>query len=182
MKHDAPPILFKRHLGGKPCSIEQVRALLSYDPETGKLWWKPRGKTGWDSRYAGKEAFTCQTVAGYRRGFLLGRSVKAHRVAWAIYHGEWPLELDHINGEKADNRISNLRAVDRQANARNRSIRSDNNTGIQGVCFRNNRWIARIHIDGKERWLGAFRDKDAAVSARKQAERINNYHENHGRP
>jgi hypothetical protein len=88
---------------------EQLRQLLVYDPDTGALFWRPRGDKAWDPRYAGQQAGTL-TQRGYVALFLVGRRFYAHRIVWAMEHDEWPIHvLDHINGDKADNRLRNLR-------------------------------------------------------------------------
>jgi hypothetical protein len=175
---------------------DELRQLLRYEAETGRLYWREReprhfrspGNIGlravcsnWNRRYAGNEAFRHTNAKGYRQGTLASVKVEAHRVAWAVHHGYWPQEIDHINGDKGDNRPANLREVTRQQNSCNRSQRSDNRTGVTGVVFKNGRYVARIQANGKERFLGSFSSLDAARTARKGAERELGYHENHGR-
>lgn len=159
----------------------RLRQLLSYDAETGVLTWKPRGQKGWDSRYAGTPALHATNSGGYRSGCIFGRSFKAHRVAWAIHHGAWPdSEIDHINGDASDNRITNLREVSKALNARNRRLRSDNPTGFVGVSSdRNGKWRARIHIDGKERSLGSFKTQEEAAEARRAYALMHGYTDRH---
>lgn len=159
----------------------RLRLLIDYDPETGILTWKPRGQKGWDSRYAGTPALEAINSGGYRSGFILGRSCKAHRVAWAIHYGAWPEgEIDHINGDPADNRVCNLREVSKSLNARNRSLRSDNPSGFVGVSAdRNGKWRARIHIDGRERSLGSFKTPEEAAEARRAFALMNGYTTRH---
>lgn len=97
---------------------EIVQELLTYDPETGKLFWNERKKEwfksegdwkSWNDRYAGEEAFTCLKDNGYKNGKLLGRSCVAHRIAWLYTYGKLPKEIEHINGDRSDNRLENLR-------------------------------------------------------------------------
>lgn len=171
---------------------EELRQLLDYDPETGKLFWKerplglfPDDRSGkiWNTRFAGREAFAKQ-VTGYLQGGVWGTRVLAHRAAWAITHGRWPdAEIDHINGKRDDNRILNLRAVSHQENCRNSRRPSNNTSGHVGViwCKRSKRWVARISMDKKIKHVGAFRKKLDAIAARKQAEQDFCFHANHGR-
>ncbi len=167
-----------------------VRDLIDYDKESGLFTWKKRrldlfgseqsGKT-WNKRFAGKPALTadCQ---GYKFGHLLGVRIYAHQVAWAHVHGAWPpASIDHINGHKSDNRISNLRSVSPSDNARNTKLHSRNKSGVSGVDKSRGRWRARISVDGKAVNLGKFECFGRAVVARKLAERRFGYHQNHGR-
>jgi hypothetical protein len=168
--------------------ISTLRQLLAYNPETGALTWLNRSRDFfptlrawaiWNGRYAGKEAFTCN-AGGYRTGNLFNRRTKAHRVAYALYHGEWPDSVDHINGDTADNRIANLRSVDHQTNMRNQKKRSTNTSGVTGVVRFRAKWKAQIADHGKNRNLGHFDSFDEAVAARKAAERRLGFHANHG--
>jgi hypothetical protein len=144
---------------------------LDYDPETGVLTWKPRMVASsrlktWNTRYAGKVA-GCKEAAGYLAFGLFGRLWKAHRVAWAIYHSEWPKdELDHINGNRTDNRIDNLRPATRKENCQNMAVRCTNKSGFTGVRLHNwKRWQARIGYDYKRIDLGFFDSPEEAYQA-----------------
>ena len=178
---------------------EMLRKLLRYEPETGKLFWLERtpdmfadGKKHsaaqkcamWNIRFSGKEAFTSVNSHGYRGGHIFGGRVTAHRVAYTIYHDAWPADqIDHINGERADNRIANLRAVTNRDNAINRRRRADNTSGVMGVmwCKQYKKW--RVCIKGSKRlkYIGRFADKADAIAARRAAEIEFGYHANHGR-
>lgn len=168
-------------------SIDELRKLLTYDPDTGDLTWLARRdvKASWNTRYAGRPALACVHEDGYRKGRIHRKLVRAHRVAWALHHGRWPnLDLDHINGDRSDNRISNLREVTRSENQRNMRLPSDNRSGVIGVYWntQRQRWVAEIRdTRGKKQHLGAFADLDAAAAARRAAEQAAGYHENHGR-
>lgn len=180
-------------------SPELLRKVLRYEPDTGKLYWRERpvemfndtpcrstkGTCAmWNARLAGKEAFIHTHAYGYRTGCVLRVQVTAHRVIWAIVHGEWPeADIDHINGIRDDNRLANLRSVTRQENMKNQKIRSTNTSGVVGVYWKKleGLWEARIFADGKLLFLGAFAKKADAISARKGAEKLYDYHENHGR-
>ena len=111
----------------------ELKTLLSYDPETGELTWRVRGVPRIDNRLAGKPALI-GTSDGYRVGKIMTQNLKAHRVAWAIYYGEWPKAmLDHINGNRADNRIVNLRTVSPVQNSQNQRPHKSNTSGEQCV-------------------------------------------------
>ena len=137
-------------------SPDFVRRVLRYDEDTGLLYWRTRspdsfrsGKAKeamrWNSRYADKQAFTATKGDGYRCGAINKVGLQAHVVAWCVHHGSWPTkEIDHINGNRQDNRICNLREVDRYENAKNTKTPKNNTSGFIGVsyCKRDKIWIA----------------------------------------
>ena len=158
-------------------SPEQLRQLLRYEPETGKLFWLPRGVDcfpsegackSWNTKYAGREAFTFISANGYPTGHLLGKARKAHRVIWAIVTGAWPTEfLDHINGVRSDNRFCNLREATMAENNRNRGPSRFNTSGYKGVRYdkKSNRWIAKIGYQNAPVYLGCFKTAEEAYDA-----------------
>jgi hypothetical protein len=138
----------------------------------------------WKTRSAGKEALTATGSHGYRCGPVLSNLLLAHRVIWALQTGEWPQQhIDHINGDKQDNRWENLRCVSRRSNMRNRKLSSNNSSGCHGVSrvSKGEGWRARIHTAAGEKLLGVYDDRNDAIAARKAAEKLYGYHENHGR-
>jgi hypothetical protein len=155
---------------------EELRQLLRYEPETGKLFWRERGRewfasdrsyNSWNARDAGTEAFTSSSAKGYKNGAVLGRPILAHRAAWAIHYGEWPImDIDHTNCNPADNRIINLRLETKSDNHANKPIRPDSSTGMKGVSLnrKTGKWIARIMKNKKREHLGCF-DSPAAAKA-----------------
>lgn len=171
---------------------EYAHKRLSYDPDTGIFRWKEAGpeffmtqrafKT-WNGRYAGTEAGNLD-VTGYSRIGFRGKLPLAHRLAWLMVKCVWPERfLDHIDGDKTNNRILNLREVDGFQNQRNCPKRKDNSSGVTGVSFKkkSGKWAANISLDGKQRHLGYFNTKEDAIAVRKAAERTHGYHKNHGR-
>lgn len=137
-------------------SVERLRDLLHYDAETGLFTWRhARHKCT-----AGAVAGCPGGVAGYIQIRLDYRRYYAHRLAWLYMHGQWPLsQIDHINGEKADNRIANLRDVSVLVNHENhRAAHSNSKTGFLGasICGTTGRFVAQIKLGGKQTFLGRF--------------------------
>lgn len=173
----------------------QLRQLMSYEPETGNLFWLPRSEcmflghrkpakqlcSGWNTRYAGQPALSYKNNQGYRAGSVTGVALLSHRAIWAMVNGEWPEFIDHINGDRSDNRLSNLRAVTRAENNRNRRLNQNNTSGHAGVKeLANGSWSARIRVDSTNKWIGTFKSKAEAIAARDAAERDYGFHANHG--
>lgn len=144
----------------------EARNLLDYDPETGALRWKRHMST---RARAGDEAGVIQQ-GKYRRVGICGRYYMAHRLAWLIVTGEWPIhEIDHRNGAKADNRWSNLRAATTTENKRNTLHR--NQSGLVGAAYHSGKGMYRasIRVEGERKFLGWFDTAEAAHSAYVQA-------------
>ena len=170
-----------------------LRELIQYDPETGAFTHKPRtevhitnasARNGWNSQNASKPAFTTLRPDGYLCGGIMGVSLLAHRVAWAIETGCWPEQtIDHINGDRVDNRWRNLRHVSQQENTQNASRQKRNISGHTGVnwCGRRKAWRVRIKLDLQDVHIGYFQSLERAVTARKEAESKHGFHPNHGR-
>jgi hypothetical protein len=161
------------------CSVDVLRAALSYDAETGKIrWLRLAGGRG-----VGDVAGSLKRT-GYVHIKFDGRLYQAHRIAWALHYGKWPASnIDHVNGDPADNRIENLRCVPQSENNKNAKRRKDNTSGTTGVVWykANKKWGAKIHHDGSYVFLGLFDRMEDAVRVRKQAEVQLRFHENHGR-
>lgn len=177
---------------------EQLRQLLSYDPVSGKLYWKERGPElfksknpkrqaaghqRWNARFSGQEAMIGIDAHGYYQGTIFGHYLKAHRVIYALVKGHWPSgEIDHVNGNRRDNRARNLREVSHKENLRNchKSVR--NKSGVTGVSWNkvHQKWQASITINGKLKALGAFKNKGDAIQARRDAEAKAGFGPTHG--
>nr|WP_282097566.1 HNH endonuclease [Luteibacter sp. SG786] len=96
----------------------------------------------------------------------------AHRIAWFMAHGAWPIhDIDHINGDKSDNRLCNLREATRAQNLSNLGKRANNSTGFKGVFKAKMRWKAQIQIRGKAVYLGQFGTREEASAAYNEASR-----------
>lgn len=164
-------------------SPETLRSRFNYDPETGKIWWKHLNELPPPFQLkCSQEAFT-SGHKGYLAGRVDGKLILAHRAAWALYYGKWPEKpLDHINHDRKDNRIANLRECDLEDNARNMSMPRNNTSGVVGVYRRwSGKWSARITSKGKKVGLGTFDSFEEAVQARKKAEIDYGFHPNHGK-
>ena len=149
-----------------------LHELLDFDFETGRMFWKhrPSARPQWNSRYAGKEAFTGSSC-GYKQGSIFGKLHQAHRVIYAAAHGVWPELIDHINQNRSDNRISNLRVANKVLNAHNSKMRVDNVSGVKGVSWfkRNACWRAYLTQGGRQIHLGYFPSIEDAAAARSAA-------------
>ena len=144
---------------------------------------RDRVRKTFNKQFAGKPAFNVKNGAGYLSGSFMGNKYLAHRVVWLMTHKEWPDgDIDHINGDKTDNRPENLRLVTKSQNLRNMRIPSDNKSGYIGVFWvgRINKWTAQIRHNGKAIHLGYFSTLDEAVAARRAANVVCGYHPNHG--
>ena len=119
---------------------------------------------------------------GYLEINIFGNVYKSHRLAWFYMTGMWPNEIDHINGDRKDNAWCNLREVDKHANMKNRGLNYNNMSGTSGIAWfkQTQQWRARINFNNQRISLGLFDTLDEAVAARKGAERLLGYHENHG--
>lgn len=165
-------------------ALSVLREHLSYDSGTGQFTWvKAVGKKIRPGKLAGN---THSKRDPYTDLTLRGVKYRAHRVAWAFTHNEWPKgEIDHINQIKWDNRIANLRDVNGLENHRNQSRLKNNTTGVNGVTFEKSRASPKKYravIRVKNRWhhLGYFLTLDAAAAARAEADQRFGFHRNHG--
>lgn len=143
---------------------EQLHELFHYDENTGHLIRKvkiPRARNANVGDIAGYA-----TQEGYSGIKVAGKKYQAHRLIWFYVYGEWPEEIDHINGNKSDNRLSNLRNCGRLVNARNlHSVRGKSKyMGVHPVKNRN-KWRACIRAGGNPIWLGEYDTEEEARDA-----------------
>lgn len=164
-------------------SQEELNRIFDYNPDTGSLSWKPREdrSSGWNEIYAGKAA-GCVDVHSYVAVKIGDIPMKAHRLIWKMVNGEDADHIDHINGDRSDNRISNLRDVSALENQRNRKLNGNNSTGHTGVVWnaRRQKYVASICVKGTHTYLGGFTKIEDAISARQAANITFNFSENHG--
>lgn len=169
-----------------------ARECLSFNPDTGMLTWLHRPREHFKSDKAYK-TFISKCVGkiagwvasdGYINVRINGQAYRAHRLAWLVYHGKWPDNfIDHINGDISDNRICNLRDVDKFKNAQNMGRPSNNTSGFIGVgrASKGDGYRAQIFCRGERIHLGRFRTIEEAIEARKKAQNELGFHDNHGR-
>lgn len=157
-------------------SIEQLRSRVSYCPATGNMMWlgKPSGNGG--NRHKGKEAFKTINGAGYLQGMFDGIHILAHRAAWALYYAEWPPEdmlIDHIDGNKKNNSIHNLRLADRYQNRWSAKNRPNSESGYTGVTWSASRNKWRVQITNKRitHHIGYYSCEKKAAAAYARASR-----------
>lgn len=144
-------------------SIDDLRARFTFDPETGAIL---RLKPTQRSPIGSRADFLRER--GYAFVEIDRKMVRAHRVIWALAHGEWPpKEIDHINGCRSDNRLSNLRLATRSENMANIVVSRVGKSGVRGVSWDQDaqKWYARISKNGSEIYVGLFDDLSAAHAA-----------------
>jgi len=178
-------------------TIDTLHKLLRYEPKTGKLFWRKRdvafftdGKQAadhnafaWNNKHAGNEALTSDSCKNYLCGRIFRKHYFAHRVIWAIAYDKWPTDqIDHINHDKKDNRIENLREVTNQENHKNLPRSLNNTSGVTGVHWikQTSKWRAQICVEGSYKNLGYFIEKSEAITVRAAAELKYGFHKNHG--
>lgn len=177
-------------------SISDLCKLIDIDPETGEMtwaerpvsWFSPAGRVSaqgranmWNGHNAGKPCFNTLRADGYLRGSFRGKEILTHRLIWAMHYGAWPeMDIDHINGDRADNRLQNLRLASRGQNSRNKKRQSNNTSGHTGVALSQGRWRARIWVRRKLVFSQSFATLDEAVAARDAAQKLYDFGPNHG--
>lgn len=143
--------------------LEYVRTAYNYDQETGLFTHKEKRsfKEGTPAR--------CVNRLGYVVLNIKKKIYLAHRIAWLYTHGKWPTYyIDHINGDKSDNRMRNLRDIPKALNHQNqRKAQSNSSTGLLGVSFsqRRSHYIAQIALNGRRIYIGSYATKAEAHTA-----------------
>lgn len=152
-------------------TADRIRELLSYNPITGELTWI--AKTSGRRKQGGKAG--SKMKMGYLEIGIDGTSYLTHRVVWMIVHGHWPSDqIDHINGIRDDNRLSNLREASNIINGQNkRMARSDSKTKLLGSSWSidNKKYLSQIVSAGKHYHLGYYKSPEEAHQAYLTAKR-----------
>lgn len=144
-------------------SQEEIKELLDYNPETGELHWKH-----WRPGVRKDMSAGCLRDDGYIQLIIGHRTYRAHRLAWMYVHGRWPDgDIDHVNMNRSDNRLANLREASRSQNVANSRARANNPTGLKGVsfCKRKGKFRSQIKIKGRQKFLGHFNSAEDAHAA-----------------
>ena len=175
--------------------VELLRKFFSYNPETGELTRlalddsfdfgiPPRVVKSYNLKWAG---VVCKSLDkdGYVVVSINDHIYRGHRIAYAIYYGfdPFPLQIDHISGDKKDNRIENLRMCDNATNCRNVKRNNKNTSGETGVywCKEKRRWRVMLQVNGRYKSFGRYVSFDQAVARRRSLALEYGYHPNHGR-
>jgi HNH endonuclease len=139
---------------------ERLRELLHYDPEMDVFTRRVRTA---NCVKVGDVAGDIDRL-GYRRINVNGSRYRAHRLAWLYITGEWPAGLDHVNGNRSDNRWCNLREATQSQNNANTPMREDNTSGFKGVSWNKHacKWDSRIHVNDRQLFLGLFATPERA--------------------
>lgn len=148
-------------------TVERLRSLLDYNPETGSMVWKISSNS---RMHVGAEAGTIAKT-GYRIVCIDYKQYLAHRLAWFYVYGSWPKEIDHIDRDRSNNKLANLRLATRSQNNMNTKRRSDNKSGVTGVTWHkgSQKWRATIHKGGKQVQVGMFATIEEAAKAYQEA-------------
>ena len=158
-------------------TVELLKEMFRYEPSSGKLFWKI-------GKRVGKRAGSQQGKGGYRHVRVGDKYMYEHRIAMLLTLGEIPegIQIDHVNHDKGDNRLANLRFTTHTQNGRNMKKISTNTTGVTGVIYDEKyaKYRAQIHIKGKGIYLGSYDTLEEAAAARAEANKRYNFHPNHG--
>ena len=158
-------------------TLRDIKKMVTYDPETGSFYYGVLGKSskyGWQKQYAGRKMATSSKNGDYCRTNFCGYSVKSHRLAWLLMTGKWPKGMvDHINGDRSDNRWENLRDANYSQNAINRrKLNSNNTSGARQVSWNKEakKWRAYVRANGRITHVGYFDLFSDAVEAQARKE------------
>jgi hypothetical protein len=160
-------------------TLKELHHLVHYNPHTGKMVWNnplphSRPKSG--------ELVGGINNDGYRSVMIKQKLYLVHRLVFLYMTGQVPHFVDHIDRERTNNKWENLRPATSMSNAKNHTKRSNNKSGVTGVCWdnTNKKWMASIYDNRKPIFLGHFSDFFEAVCVRRSAETKYNYSRGNG--
>lgn len=144
-------------------SHNELCEIVFYNPNTGEFIRRKKGR-------GIAQGTVCGFVErnGYVRIRVKGQRYQAHRLAWFMIHKRWPKDqIDHVNGDRSDNRIENLREASSLQNAMNKSIFSNNKSGLKCVFYDKSKgcWFYSVQSEGLRERKGNFKTKEEAYSA-----------------
>lgn len=150
-------------MADKDFTLSKEYLNLIFEYKKGKLFRKinvSNAKTGDEAGYLNKRL-------GYLYVYINNKNYRVHRIIFMMHHGYVPNLIDHIDGDKLNNKIENLRQATKSENYYNSKIRKDNSSGVNGVCFDKVRkkWCACAVINGKKKYIGRFADIESAKNA-----------------
>lgn len=159
---------------------ELVQSLFDY--KDGVLYWR-RATSNRNHKMVGKMAGWVGDQ-GYAKININGKAYSAHRLIFMFHHGYMPNQVDHVDGDRGNNRIENLRAATHEQNAQNAKLRCNNTSGIKGVSFnaRRKKWIVQLRCNRRHVYVGGFDDIELAELAAVEVRDL--YHKeyaNHGK-
>lgn len=161
---------------------DELKSLLFYNNTSGHFTWS-KCKRGNQIR-VGDRAGHISKAHGYETIKINGRNYKSHRLVFLYVDGRMPDgEVDHINQNRSDNRLENLRIVTTQDNLKNKGIMKNNSSGYNGIIWEKERdkFRVRISVNKKNVHIGRFKCLVDAVTARIKANIKYGFHENHGK-
>ena len=160
-------------------TYDYANYLFKYDPEMGNLYRRVKGTEEFGSKPAGTK-----TKTGYIQIYVDGKLYLAHRIIMLLVNKSLSdnYQVDHIDHDRLNNKLNNLRVVSPSGNMRNCGKRSDNSTGMTGVVYHKQarKYMANIFVGGKKIYIGLFNTLEEAAYARLKANLTYGYHENHG--
>ncbi len=155
----------------KDLTASQAREIFTYEPDTGLFYWRHPAYRRNIYKPAG-----CPDVKGYLQVGINGKTFKLHRIAWLMSYESWPLgQIDHIDGNKDNNRLSNLREATQTLNQENRrSPQSNNKIGILGVslCKKTGKYKSQIQVNNEQIIIGYYDSPEIAGDAYLEAKRL----------
>ena len=149
-------------------TLQEATRIFRYDEETGKLYWNERVH----KRIRVGQECGRVTSHGYRKLRVFGKEYYVHRLVWLLKTGSWPNnQIDHINRNRLDNRIENLRVANHFENQHNKSIPKNNTSGIKGVTWnkRAKKWYVQLMFNKKQMYFGLYEDLELAELVIKEA-------------